>query len=192
MTGLYVLKPWYARQLVPVVDQLEQARVSPDAVSLCGVLFGACGGLVLAFVPSGAAAGLLVAICVAARLACANMDGTLARSRPSRPVGGIVNELGDRLADAALLAGLCTHLTWAGIVLAAAALPSWAALTVAGHGGPRSNSGPMGKTERCVVAAVAACSGWFAACGALIAVGSVITAAVRLRRGAAAVQAVSR
>jgi len=145
--------------------------------------------LVVAFAEPGPTAALLVAALVAGRLGCANMDGTLARRRTPREFGAVVNELGDRIADLALLAGLCTHLGWAaGAVMLAATLPSWASLAVASTGGPRSNSGPMGKTERCALLVIATATGWFAPIAVVVVIGSVITAAVRLVEGARTAQ----
>ena len=185
MIGLYGLKPSYAKVLRPMVDALESRDISPDTVSAAGVLCAAAAGMVVAFAEPGPAAALLVTALLAGRLGCANMDGTLARRRAPRAFGGVVNEVGDRAADLALLAGLVTHLGWvAAAVMLAAAMPSWASLAVASSGGPRSNSGPMGKTERCALLVVATATGWFVPIAAALLVGSVLTATVRLREGA--------
>lgn len=190
LQGLYALKPWYAARLAPVAGRLTALGVSPDAVSAAGVAFGALAGALLAVLPPTLLTGLLVAGSVAARLGCANLDGTLARHRPPRPFGRVVNELGDRLADLALLAGFTTHLGWgaAGLMLAAT-LPSWVSLAVSSAGGPRVNGGPVGKTERCALAVSAAATGWYLPVAGAIALGSVLTAALRLVQGRAAVSA---
>jgi CDP-diacylglycerol--glycerol-3-phosphate 3-phosphatidyltransferase len=192
MIGMYALKPWYGRQLGPVVDHLARRSVRPDVITAWGVAFGIAGGGILAFAPSGLVVGLVVAVCVAARLACANIDGTLARLHVSRPVGRLHNELGDRLADIALLAGFCVHVPWAGWVLFATTLPSWISLAISASGGGRSNAGPTGKTERCLIVVIAALSGWFTPCAIALIVGGVGTAAVRLRLGASELSDVQR
>lgn len=182
--GLYALKPWYARRLEPVVAGLERHGATPDQVSVAGVFFAAAAGAVVGLVPPGPMTALLVAGLLAARLGCANMDGTLARRRLPDPAGGVSNELGDRAADLLTLAGFAPHLGWsAGALLLAATLPSWTALAVAAQGAPRLNTGPVGKTERCVLVVLAAGAGWFAGAGIAIAIGSVVTVAVRLRAG---------
>ncbi|HLY34495.1 MAG TPA: hypothetical protein VKQ07_08180, partial [Jatrophihabitantaceae bacterium] len=181
------LKPWYARRLRRIVARLDAQHITANAVSATGVLFAGCAGAVIAFAPTGLISAGLVAAFLAARLACANMDGTLARRQAPRAFGGVVNELGDRLADFALLAGLWPHLGWAtSCVLLAAMLPSWASLAVAAHGAPRPNGGPMGKTERCLLGIVAVASGWYAPIALAIVVGSVATAIVRLSIGSRA------
>ena len=186
LNGLYSLKPWYAQRLEPVVATLESHHITANAVSVSGVFFAACAGSVLAFGPADPLAAAVVAVLLLARLGCANMDGTLARRATPRRFGGVVNEIGDRLADMALLVGFWPHLGWATFgVLLAATLPSWASLAVtATTGGPRSNAGPVGKTERCLLAVLAVGSGWYAAFAVVIAAGSVVTSIERLRVGA--------
>lgn len=182
--GLYALKPWYARRLEPVVAQFEQHGTTANQVSIAGVLFAGAAGAVAACVPPGPATALLVAGLLATRLACANMDGTLARRRSPDPVGGLNNELGDRAADLLTLGCFVPHLGWpACAVLLAATLPSWAALATSAQGAERLNLGPVGKTERCVLVVLAAGTGWFAGVGFAIVIGSVVTVAVRLAAG---------
>ncbi|MFD0690507.1 CDP-alcohol phosphatidyltransferase family protein [Actinomadura fibrosa] len=196
MDGLYALKPWYAARLGGVRSVLVRRRVSPDAVTAAGVLAGGAAGAALALTGAGPgaawilsepgpAAGLLVAFLLAVRLACANLDGAIAREtgRGTR-WGAVLNELGDRAAELAALAG-CLALAPAWLVAAAAlaaTLPSWAALAGAAAGGPRPQGGPVGKTERCLLLALVAFTGWAVPLLAVIAAGSLLTAAVRLER----------
>jgi CDP-diacylglycerol--glycerol-3-phosphate 3-phosphatidyltransferase len=179
MDGLYALKPWYAARLRPLRTRLVAADVSPATLTYAGVAAAALGGAALA---SGH--GWLVPPLVALRLAFANLDGAVARdSGRSTPYGGVVNELGDRLADLALLAGLLAVAPVPLVLTAmlAATLPSWVALAGAAHGAPRRNGGPLGKTERCLLVCVAALLPATAAVVAgAIAAGSVATAALRL------------
>jgi len=190
-SGLYRLKPWYAARLAPVLAALDRAHVSPDALSVAGVLAAGLGGLALAVLPTGPLGAALVLAAGAVRLACANLDGNLARRRGvSRRFGAVVNELGDRFGDLALLAGLTVHLSGAlgfGMLLAATA-PSWVAIAVAAAGGRRRNGGPVGKTERVALCVVAALTGWWVVVGLVVTVGSVVTALVRLRSGARELQ----
>jgi len=78
---------------------------------------------------------------------------------------------------------------WWGLAgLAGSTLPTFASLSVVGAGGPRLNGGPVGKTERCAIVVVATLvAAWwrpYLLAAAVIAVGGMITAAVRLREGA--------
>lgn len=191
MKGLYAAKEWYTRRLAFAVRWCVDHRVSPDVLSLAGVLSGVAGGAAVALGMWPAAI-----VFIAGRLAGANLDGAVARERQaSRPFGFLVNELGDRLGDLALGAGLVAacYLTtdaspFAGwLALVCATLPTFVSLSGVGAGAPRFNGGPFGKTERCAAYVVAAFAVAFHAglalsvVAAVIAVGSVVTALVRIR-----------
>ena len=186
MNGLYALKPWYTRRLTRVVDTAVARRVSPDAFTWTGVAAAAAAGASLA-VGWWVVAALLLAV----RLAGANLDGAVARARDvSRPWGFVLNEVGDRVSDLLMFAGLAAfaaHDGGAGRVVAvlvaatAATLPTFASLAAAGAGARRRNGGPLGKTERCAltVMAVAIPATLLWVC-ALVVVGSALTAVLRL------------
>jgi CDP-diacylglycerol--glycerol-3-phosphate 3-phosphatidyltransferase len=184
-SGLYGLKPWYAGRLAPVRRTLVARRVPPAVITLGGVGFGGGAGTALALLRPGPAAGVAVAALLAARLACANLDGGVARDEGrATPFGSVLNELGDRAAELAALAG-CLAFAPVSLVLAAgfaATLPSWIALSGAAAGLPRAQGGPVGKTERCLLLVVLAATGWTVPLLATIAAGSVLTAIVRLVR----------
>ena len=184
MDGLYALKPWYAARLGSVRDALVERRVSPNAITLAGVGFAGAAGLALATLPAGTAA-LAVAPLLAARLACANLDGGVARQAGTTSRAGAVwNEVGDRAAEYAVLAG-CVAIAPLPLVVAAAlaaTLPSWVALAGAAAGAPRLQGGPVGKTERCLLLVAVAATGWVGPLLAVLAAGSLATALLRLRR----------
>ncbi|WP_198961414.1 CDP-alcohol phosphatidyltransferase family protein [Pseudonocardia sp. MH-G8] len=183
--GLYALKPWYADRLAGTRRHLAARGVPPGAVTAAGVGFGALAGLALATVPNPPMSAILVATLLALRLAAANLDGALARDTgTSTRWGAVVNEVGDRAAELAVLAG-CLALAPAWLVLLAmlcASAPSWVALAGAAAGAARVNGGPVGKTERClllvVLAALPAHAGVLLA---VLAAGSSVTAGLRLR-----------
>lgn len=191
--GLYSLKAWYSGRLAPVRRRLVAANVPPTAITAAGILFGGAAGAVLALLRPGLVAGLAVAALLAARLACANLDGGVARDGDrATPFGSVLNELGDRAAELAALAG-CLAVAQPALVLAAAlagTLPSWVSLAGAAAGLGRIQGGPVGKTERCVLLALLAGSGLSAVFLTLLAAGSALTAVVRLARLARAAQGV--
>ncbi|MFF3978923.1 CDP-alcohol phosphatidyltransferase family protein [Streptomyces sp. NPDC001828] len=184
MNGLYALKPWYADRLSGVRGALALRGVSPDTLTAAGAVSATGAAAALALLPAPLAA-LPVALLLAARLAFANLDGALARDtgRTTRR-GALLNELGDRAADLAMLAGFVplAPLWLVAVAALAATLPSWIALAGAAAGAPRHNGGPVGKTERCLLVVVAAASGWWVPVLLLIAAGSVVTAAFRFGR----------
>ncbi|MFF0447163.1 CDP-alcohol phosphatidyltransferase family protein [Streptomyces sp. NPDC004609] len=182
MNGLYALKPWYAARLAGVRGALVRREVSPDTLTALGVLSAGGAAAALAWLPAPLAA-LPVAVLLAARLAFANLDGALARDtgRTTRR-GAVLNELGDRAADLLVLAGFLTlaPLWLVAVAALGATLPSWVSLAGAAAGAPRRNGGPVGKTERCLLVAVAAATGWAVPVLAVIAAGSALTAVIRL------------
>jgi CDP-diacylglycerol---glycerol-3-phosphate 3-phosphatidyltransferase len=183
--GLYSLKPWYAGRLAPVRRKLVAADVPPAVITVAGIFFGGAAGAALALLRPGPVAGLTVGALLALRLAGANLDGGVARDgNRATPFGSVLNELGDRVAELAALAG-CLAFAAPGLVLAAAfaaTLPSWVALAGAAAGLGRIQGGPVGKTERCLLLALLAGTGLSIAFLAVLAAGSALTAIVRLVR----------
>jgi len=155
MRGLYALKPWYTRRLDGIVRWAVDRDTSPDVFTWLGVLSAAAAGVAIAV-----GSWPLALVLLAGRLAGANLDGAVARARGvSRPWGFVVNELGDRLSDLLMFAGLAVLLGrlqgGAAVVLVlvaavVATLPTFVSLAGAGAGAPRLNGGPFGKTERCL------------------------------------------
>jgi len=183
MLGLYALKPWYAERLSGVRRILIARRVTPNAITAASMVCGAGAGLAFLFLGTGAISGVVVATLLAARLACSNLDGAVAREggRDST-CGAIVNEIGDRVGEVATLAGLVLLAPFSLVlgVAFAASTPSWVSLAGRSAGAPRLQGGPVGKTERCVILVALAFTGWAVPLLALLAAGSLTTAAYRL------------
>lgn len=190
LNGLYALKPWYTRRLDGIVRAAVRRGLTPDLFTAVGVIVGA-----LAAVTIWRGWWLPTLVLLAARLAGANLDGAVARARRvSRPWGFVLNEIGDRGSDLLMYAGLtalAVRVTggWgtASVVLTllaalAATLPTFASLAAAGAGATRRNGGPLGKTERCALCVLAvALPAWLPGVTAVMVVGSVATATLRLR-----------
>ena len=193
MVSLYSLKYWYTRRLGVIIQASVRRGISPDVWTAVGVIAAAlgCGALVMGW-------WILAFILLAARLGGANLDGAVARARDvSRPFGFVLNEIGDRVSDLFIMAGLVglalrtgsstttVYLTL--IALATATLPTFISLAAAGAGAARLNGGPFGKTERCLAAVVAAALPQYLSIIAwVIIMGSAVTACVRLARTATA------
>ncbi|MQA06691.1 MAG: phosphatidate cytidylyltransferase [Streptosporangiales bacterium] len=185
MDGLYALKPWYARQLTGVRRRLVARQVSPTAVSIAGVGCAAAAAPAIVLAPPHAVTALVVGLLLVGRLACANLDGGIAReSGRTTARGSVVNELSDRLADMVVIAAFAVHVPWwlVGAAACAALLPAGVSLSAAAAGAVRLQGGPVGKTERCVLAAVAVGTGYYVPVLAVLAAGSAFTAGVRLVR----------
>jgi len=191
--SLYSLKPWLTRTLKPILKISLRLNISPDFYSLLNVGFGILAGFAVTWLNYW-----LVLIFVILRLACANLDGALARAKAALnnsdiPKSGFTkNEIGDRLADFGMLSGLIflsqpNHAATVALAVVLAATPTFISLIGVRRGLARMNGGPFGKTERCfavvVIVGLANLTGQTENCvyfGALvILLGSLITAWVR-------------
>ena len=202
-----------ARWAVRLAHWLAQRRVTPNAISVAGVLFATAAGASFVVAPIlnapwRAAALLMAAGCVQLRLLCNLLDGMLAVEEGLKTrTGELFNELPDRLADVVILTGAgCAALTMpAGLVLglAAALAALFTAYVRVLAGSLRATQhfiGPMAKQHRMftlTVATLAAAgetlagipSRALAAGLAIILAGSIVTALRRIRRIAAEVEA---
>jgi CDP-diacylglycerol--glycerol-3-phosphate 3-phosphatidyltransferase len=190
---LYATKGAINARLIPVVDRLAAAGVSPDALTLAAVPVAVTGGLAL--LGSRAAHPLLalVPLLVVARLVLNLLDGSMAR-RTGRihPRGELYNEVGDRLADVAFLApvawlpGADAAMVLGGV--AAALLASYIGIASKAAGGKRLYRGILSKPGRMVLLVV--CSLWalvagpgatapWAVFGPVLLVGAALTALER-------------
>ena len=207
MTGLYALKAWFTRLLAPALKLAVRLKLSPNWLTLLGV----AGAGLAAWALGQDASGLqstaqlmapIVLLGLVVRLAGANLDGAVARARglQGSTSGFWINELGDRASDLIVMvamAGLAPSLLSDGALgvvriaaVVAANLPTL--VSVVGHFrvGTRINGGPVGKTERCALVALAAFAlAWGSPASSVLALfywliilGSVLTALLRLRQ----------
>ncbi|WP_024299791.1 CDP-alcohol phosphatidyltransferase family protein [Methylomicrobium lacus] len=191
---------------------LAQANVSPDTISICGVLAALVSGLAfgltagagpiqshLLWIVAGTMAGL--------RLICNMLDGMVAVEwGKGSPLGALYNEIPDRIADFIILVGAGYsaggHVDLGYITAALAVFTAYVRVAVRSVGAPSDFGGPMAKPQRmAVIIAAAAYLGftpehWHPTFGdtqplglislalAIICAGSLLTAVLRLRRAA--------
>lgn len=197
--GIYTLKPWFQSRLKGLEDALVSHRVSPDRLSLLAVLVSVLAGTALAlggYLERPLLWLTVPPLCVT-RLALNALDGQIARrSGKARPFGTALNEMTDRMSDAAILAGASTVVPGP-LVASTVALAFLTSLTgVLGFEvvGRRLTGGPMGKADRvavlsgAVLVAQFAGSFWLIVGVSIIAVGCVATIVLRVtelhRKGA--------
>jgi CDP-diacylglycerol--glycerol-3-phosphate 3-phosphatidyltransferase len=153
MPSIYQLKPAFQRLLRPLSDGLVRAGVTPNHVTLAGVALSAAAGAALATFPGRRWPLLLLPAVLFARMALNALDGMMAREHGLRtPLGALLNELADVVADAALylplawLPGVPAAAVIVAVVLAGVSeLAGVAAVQV---GASRRYDGPMGKSDR--------------------------------------------
>ncbi len=157
-------RPWAQA----VTRALSAARVPPDAISLASLLFAIAAGFALWSTGQthGAArvAGFLAAAAlIQLRLACNMFDGMVAVEGGRRsPHGELFNDMPDRFADLAILAGAGYSLTTIpygrelGWLAGALAVVTAYVRVLGGSMGLRQNfTGPMAKPHRMAVMTVA-------------------------------------
>jgi CDP-diacylglycerol--glycerol-3-phosphate 3-phosphatidyltransferase len=104
--------------LVPLAHWLDQVGISPNAITVCGVLLSLCAGIVLAFGYWTAGAAL-----IAASGFMDGLDGLLARyAKKSTQFGAFLDSVLDRWSDGAIFIGV---LAW----YARADMPAYAILS---------------------------------------------------------------
>lgn len=189
--NLYATKAALNARLVPFVDRLAAAGVTPDAVTLAAVPVALAAGACLLASPAAPILLLLVPVLAGLRLVLNLLDGNLAR-RTNRihPRGELYNEVGDRVADVAFLApvaflpGASMPVVLLGVLVGV--LASYVGITARAAGGVRIYRGILSKPGRMVL--VGACSvGAFTAgpsawtiFGPLLLAGTLLTLAERL------------
>ena len=167
MPTLYDLKPRFQALWRPLVGRLAAWGVTPNQVTLLAFALSCGLGLALALRPDLSALWLALPAWMFFRMALNAIDGMLAREHDGvTPLGGMLNELTDPLADAALMLplalvpGISPVAVVVAVVLAQATeLAGVAAVQV---GASRRYDGPFGKSDRAMV---------FGAIGGLIGLG---------------------
>ena len=162
--SLYSIKPWFVRRLRRVEDAFVARRVSPDALTVAAVAVSFATGFAIA---AGGLLGLpllwlAVPPLVLVRLALNALDGSVARrTRRARPFGVALNEIGDRVGDAATIGatGFVVSPALASSAVASSFLASITAVLAFALTGSRDSGGPVGKADRAALLALGAASG---------------------------------
>lgn len=190
--NLYASKSAINAHLLPLVDRLSAAGISPDAITLAAIPVALLGSAALIASPTQPMALLAVPVLVVGRLLLNLLDGNLARrSGRIHPRGELFNEVGDRLADVAFLApvavlpGASSTIVLLGVV--AALLASYVGIATRAAGGPRLYRGVLSKPGRMILLAVSSLWALFAGpatawavFGPLLLAGGLLTLAERL------------
>ena len=116
--GIYKIKPKFQKALGGIERDLVRRRVHPDYLTLGALALSAFGGLLLFAANWVSILELLIIPVAIGRTALNALDGLVARDTGlARPWGEVLNEFCDRLADVALLTGVCFR---AGLQIASA------------------------------------------------------------------------
>jgi CDP-diacylglycerol--glycerol-3-phosphate 3-phosphatidyltransferase len=150
---IYDLKPAFQNLLRPVCKSLASAGATANQVTVCALLLSLVVGGVFALNPSARWAALLIPVWLFLRMALNAIDGMLAREHNMQSkLGGILNELSDVAADAALylpfalVPGFSPVLVVVIVILSIIA--EMAGVVAVQVGASRRYDGPMGKSDR--------------------------------------------
>jgi phosphatidylglycerophosphate synthase len=134
------------------VDLLLKTSVTPNQISVLSIVVAAVGAGTLLFAQQRPWLFLVAALCVQLRLLCNLLDGLVAvEGGRGTPVGGLYNEIPDRLADSLFLVawGYSSGVGWLGWLLALAAACTAYIRVLGGTLGLKQDfRGPMAKQHR--------------------------------------------
>ncbi|WP_028455541.1 CDP-alcohol phosphatidyltransferase family protein [Chitinilyticum litopenaei] len=155
MPSIYSLKPRFQNFLRPMVAGLARAGVTANQITLLALLLSIAVGALLFFARTPLTWLILPAF-LFVRMALNAMDGMLAREFGQQsPLGAILNEIGDVLADTALFLPFLLiapdAVPWLLAVIFLALLSEFAGLLGPLLGASRRYDGPMGKSDRALV-----------------------------------------
>lgn len=155
MTSLYSIKPAFQKLLRPIARWLHDRGVTANQITLAALFLSLAAGAVICFWPTPAALLLLPPVLLT-RMALNALDGMLAREfQGPTPLGAILNETGDVVADAGLYLplGLLSGVSATAIIalVLLAVLSEFCGLLGILIGASRRYDGPLGKSDRALL-----------------------------------------
>lgn len=155
MISVYKLKPKFQALLQPLLARLHKWGVSPNLLTLLGILLSVAMGI-YAFYGNRILALILLPLVLLVRMALNALDGMMARQfNMQSKLGAVLNEIGDIVSDIALYFPVYVLFkmdpTWIMLFLLLSALNEFAGLLGQAINGVRRYDGPMGKSDRALV-----------------------------------------
>ena len=158
MISVYQLKPKFQALLQPLLQRLRKWGVSPNLLTLLGILLSLAMGI-YALYGDRTIALILMPIVLLLRMALNALDGMMARQyNLQSKMGALLNEMGDVISDIMLYYPLyvlfAMDQVWVMCFLLLSVLNEFAGLLGQALGGARRYDGPMGKSDRALVVGV--------------------------------------
>ncbi len=191
--GIYQVKPRFQQALGGIEAGLVRRRVHPDYLTVGALVLSVLGGIALWGSHWSRWVLLVIPVIAIGRTALNALDGLVARDTGlARPWGEVLNECCDRLADVALLGGVCfaigSDARLGAITIVVMLLCSYLSIVSKAAGGKRQYGGIMGKADRMIYLSIASVIALalpqvrvFTIFLAVVLVGLVFTIAVRAR-----------
>jgi CDP-diacylglycerol--glycerol-3-phosphate 3-phosphatidyltransferase len=153
---IYDLKPAFQNLLRPTCKALANVGITANQVTVLALVVSLIVGALFAMNPDARWAAAMIPVWLFLRMALNAIDGMLAREHHMQSeLGGILNELSDVVADAALylpfalVAGFSPVLVVAVVIISI--LTEMAGVVAVQVGASRRYDGPMGKSDRAFV-----------------------------------------
>ena len=161
MPSIYELKPKFQQLLSGVVAALAKAGVTANQVTVAATVLSLMYGALLLAAPNTLGVWLGLPLFLFVRMALNAIDGMLARQfNQKSALGGLLNEVGDVVSDAALYLPFAllanAHAGLVVLVVVLALLTEYIGVTAVMVGASRRYDGPMGKSDRAFVFGAAA------------------------------------
>jgi len=159
MPGTYALKPHFQSILRPAVAQLAASGIRANHITIFACALSIAFGTMLLTSPDPRLFQILPLV-IFIRMALNAMDGMLAREfNQATPLGMYLNELGDVVSDVFLILPFA-HLRgfspfWIWNVVVMSVIAEMAGILAVMAGASRRYDGPMGKSDRALVAGAA-------------------------------------
>lgn len=153
---LYQLKPRFQQRLRTLVDQAWRRGVTPNQITVTALLLSVATGALVAWFHAYRVVFLAVPVVLLLRMALNAMDGMLARAYDMQtPLGAILNELGDVLADGALYLPFAMlpfmPPLFIVLIVLGAFCTEMAGVVAVQIGATRRYDGPLGKSDRALL-----------------------------------------
>jgi CDP-diacylglycerol--glycerol-3-phosphate 3-phosphatidyltransferase len=154
MISVYNIKPKFQHLIKPVMEFLYRKKFTPNHVTLLA-LFGSILTGVYVYLNEGWVYLVVVPVYLFIRMALNAIDGMMARAyNQQSPLGEVLNELGDVLADLAIFYplllkfGMDKHPHVLVFFIALMIINEFVGILSKAMGGTRRYDGPMGKSDR--------------------------------------------
>lgn len=158
MNSIYQIKPWFQKQLQPIVNLLHKLGITPNMITLLAIILSiAFAGLIMA----NNQLVIWLPVVLLIRMMLNAIDGMLAKQfQLQSALGEILNELGDIISDIALFIplGAIFHFpSWPALAfILLVTINEFSGVLAKAMTGTRRYDGPMGKSDRAFVFSIGA------------------------------------